>query len=1070
MSRYQIYYVDVSIGKFWNNKSWDDYFTYITLIKSVIQENERRYPGQTHICFTNELPLLINSGGNGYSYGQLELQSNKIQCLEAMMLQDKTISSDVKWPNVLISAPLKTLEPNSIDSIKNEKTPISFLSFMLDYARQCYNNSCGLIRISCDPRLIDNIRLDELTEKEPCYLLFNSGVYFFDEKRHLKELPLKDINPDFSMFPDEQDKKEGATESELDAITSLTGHTDQRIQFHFIDLLGKVCALNSFLKVNNQEIPSGVTLSLHGLSLQSSPPSVFKPLDFSGSGIVKRNPLSILSRTPTNSRIEKKRNCPYIAFEGDAKSSDASCNDVQVVTKADELPITTEPFSSSSAIKMAKKARIESDTAQVRPGLSFPISIHDENQLTLLGKKGHFEYLHDNSSSIPNSPLLIDRVVVLPNQDRNLGVFAEKSIRYNLLLGTYLGNRVPSHSVNQKQFTFEFNDNKYCINASKRRNWTAFVNTAAHASMANIGAFEENGKIVYRSIKKIEKGEQLLCDYGRYYQFEDPNVMRFLKKTDNHLDTIELIERDKALYQTPPQQLTEAIAKYLQVSPAVFFKIPGFDQRTSTQTQEKPNTRSAVQVNFDAPLMACDEQKIPLPQAQQENISALMYACITNNLSLVDYLLINGANPNIQSSIQGYTALHLVINTTLAYENKVDIIKKLLDHGALLNLSDRNKQSIIHLDIKTREYGLFAYFISNKKPDERKRYVKDMMELKDVNHLDPFLYSLECNHGVMSALLAQYITLENVKTYLYDDEDSKLFEQHFNGLSNHEEKTRLMNQLKKMIEDDLKTDRSEQQKTLIRLSMLCKQKSIQNTSATFFHPKEKQPSKADLTAARRETAGHRLTMTEHKAAQSMHYAIFEKIISLKNTPIDMRLNQLSCFIESEVYGQLNDKHKLQALKKTAEWYLDHAQWLEYPYKLKLLTSTEHLPKIYDGECIYLIPLEHSEQGFHYDCLGLNGRRLHGQLNSLSNKSEPPLHQVLSLMKQQGHDVSDSARLNKVGMCLEKSKSYIEIFKMSFNYIDDAIEKDFNEIQETYIGLLDALSPDNTPNSIGSRQI
>lgn len=88
-----------------------------------------------------------------------------------------------------------------------------------------YAKSYDLISLSADPATIDKKALAALTENKSCYLLFNSKVYFVDDKLNLTELEqqTKDSNL-ASLFPAEKDKKTPATKAQLDAIASSTGH------------------------------------------------------------------------------------------------------------------------------------------------------------------------------------------------------------------------------------------------------------------------------------------------------------------------------------------------------------------------------------------------------------------------------------------------------------------------------------------------------------------------------------------------------------------------------------------------------------------------------------------------------------------------------------------------------------------------------------------------------------------------------------------------------------------------------------------------------------------------------
>ena len=84
---------------------------------------------------------------------------------------------------------------------------------------------CDLISMSADPESMGEKKMAELTNEEPCYLLFNSKIYIVDDTLNPKKLLLKKADPDLSIFPSIKDKKEPATKVQLNRLTSLTGYT-----------------------------------------------------------------------------------------------------------------------------------------------------------------------------------------------------------------------------------------------------------------------------------------------------------------------------------------------------------------------------------------------------------------------------------------------------------------------------------------------------------------------------------------------------------------------------------------------------------------------------------------------------------------------------------------------------------------------------------------------------------------------------------------------------------------------------------------------------------------------------
>jgi ankyrin repeat protein len=131
------------------------------------------------------------------------------------------------------------------------------------------------------------------------------------------------------------------------------------------------------------------------------------------------------------------------------------------------------------------------------------------------------------------------------------------------------------------------------------------------------------------------------------------------------------------------------VAKQLRVTNETYFKIPCYD---FFMQENHP------QPDVNAVLLAMDDSsRLPLCLELQENITALMHACVNQDQSLVNYLLDHGACPNIQSSIQGYTALHLVCLSSHPLQVKNTLITLLRSNGARVDLSDKYNQSVVQL-------------------------------------------------------------------------------------------------------------------------------------------------------------------------------------------------------------------------------------------------------------------------------------------------------------------------------------------------------------------------------------
>ena len=143
------------------------------------------------------------------------------------------------------------------------------------------------------------------------------------------------------------------------------------------------------------------------------------------------------------------------------------------------------------------------------------------------------------------------------------------------------------------------------------------------------------------------------------------------------------------LYCNEAQQLSAEVAQPLRVSDQTYFKIPCYDFFVQD---------NHLQPDVNAVLLAMDDSnRVPLCQASQENITALMHACVNQDQLLVSYLLNHGACPNIQSSIQGYTALHLVCLSSHPLQVKNTLIDLLRRKGARVDLCDKDNHSVVNL-------------------------------------------------------------------------------------------------------------------------------------------------------------------------------------------------------------------------------------------------------------------------------------------------------------------------------------------------------------------------------------
>lgn len=80
---------------------------------------------------------------------------------------------------------------------------------------------------------------------------------------------------------------------------------------------------------------------------------------------------------------------------------------------------------------------------------------------------------------------------------------------------------------------------------------------------------------------------------------------------------------------------------------------------------------------------------VPVNATNQVGGTALMAACASYRVEVVDYLLRAGADPNIRTK-EGQTALHTAVGSSPSMPDRQrDCVRLLLNHGADINAQDR---------------------------------------------------------------------------------------------------------------------------------------------------------------------------------------------------------------------------------------------------------------------------------------------------------------------------------------------------------------------------------------------
>ena len=115
-----------------------------------------------------------------------------------------------------------------------------------------------------------------------------------------------------------------------------------------------------------------------------------------------------------------------------------------------------------------------------------------------------------------------------------------------------------------------------------------------------------------------------------------------------------------------------------------------------------------------------EQDKEQINYKSDKNASSLHFAVSANSVELVEYLLINGADPNAVN-YNGNSPLHSAV-----FANSPQIIRDLIAFGAQINL--QNKQGKIPLDLAKDRGNAMAVEVLNEKPisidDVKKNYDK----------------------------------------------------------------------------------------------------------------------------------------------------------------------------------------------------------------------------------------------------------------------------------------------------------------------------------------------------------
>ncbi|HYX31009.1 MAG TPA: SET domain-containing protein [Pyrinomonadaceae bacterium] len=108
-----------------------------------------------------------------------------------------------------------------------------------------------------------------------------------------------------------------------------------------------------------------------------------------------------------------------------------------------------------------------------------------------------------------------ERPFIVKRSVTGLGVFATKRIHKGTKIVEYTGPRVPNDVVEQSNGKYFFGVNKkWSIDGSGRDNIARYIN---HSCAPNAEAIIDRNRVWIWSLKTIERGEEIVYDYGKEY-------------------------------------------------------------------------------------------------------------------------------------------------------------------------------------------------------------------------------------------------------------------------------------------------------------------------------------------------------------------------------------------------------------------------------------------------------------------------------------------------------------------------------------------------------------------------
>jgi len=270
------------------------------------------------------------------------------------------------------------------------------------------------------------------------------------------------------------------------------------------------------------------------------------------------------------------------------------------------------------------------------------------------------------------------------------GIYTNEAIAVGQFLGIYAGEEIDNKEANENRKTsdyiFELSKDKL-VDASKKRNWAAYINYGING-IANINAFisyTKTKQIELKTSDTIDKGQQLLLDYGNNYFSNVDYLPIYLDSSHNWKTPQEHYDDHKTLYRNDIIQLPNDMVEIFGLTQSYIIASDAFatvyDQRKELSVSLAAFSDKTIDLpSYTLEFVSSSKKWKFSEYSKQQHITALMLAAYQGNAEAVQLQLNRGANPIRRTLHQGHNSLFLAVLSNAEIKVKAVILEKLINH------------------------------------------------------------------------------------------------------------------------------------------------------------------------------------------------------------------------------------------------------------------------------------------------------------------------------------------------------------------------------------------------------